>query len=259
MPELSETIERMMAAAREPRPCARCEAPAQGPPGALCLRCGKDAEQERYRAAYAEVRRRVRAKLPRRFREVDLTSDEGRARVVARVPLCRAIRGADVLDEAAKIVSMGRGAVLRGTSAVGKTTLAAAMLIAHAERIATASDDGVHEPGEGPTWQNATECSYVRATAIDHARIQTPAGRGEAPIILDAMYAPVLLLDDLGQDQPRTRVLVEILMDRLDNDRTTLVTTSRSDAEVRQLYGEGVQRRLRGADSSCSLIELRAQ
>jgi DNA replication protein DnaC len=237
--ELKDLIGRVMQDRQTERACARCPQLVKGPPGVLCATCFDANERDRHAKALAAVFAQVRRSLPLKYRDVDLCTDEGRARVIARTHAKVAL---PLVDE---MVRAGRGAVLRGSSATGKTTLAAAMLLGHAQRVVLqASQDD--EIGSGPFWDAAKTCVYVRATDVVHARIQNPAGRGEAPIILAARYAPAVIVDDLGVEPPpaRERVLVEILMARADNNMPTMVTTSRSDAALYDFYGEGVARRL---------------
>lgn len=251
MTDLKDLLEKTLAEAQEERACVTdgCGEKVKGPPGAKCPACHRKAETEAHNAATAEVVRQVRRTLPTRFCDVDFWTDAGVARLKSRIRV-------DVFRAARSYVGEGRGAVVRGSSARGKTTLAAAMLVSHARRLTTiASVD--EDVGEGPEWDAARSCRYLRAHDLVYARIQNPAGRGEAPIVLDAKFCPVIIIDDLGTEPPptRDRVMVEVLLDRLDNERPTIITTTRTDEELVERYGEGPARRILH-DPISSLIEM---
>ena len=60
-----------------------------------------------------------------------------------------------------------------------------------------------------------------------------------------ALKAEVLVIDDLGQEQPDTQSAVgEIISARFERSDTTIITCALSPEELGVRYGGGIQRRL---------------
>jgi hypothetical protein len=115
---------------------------------------------------------------------------------------------------------------LMGSSRAGKTSLGVAMLRA---------------------WVDASERSalFVAAHRLGVARIQHPAGHGEAPLVEAAMKAPLVLLDDLGSDRDGpTNPIADVIVERHARDLPTWMTTGLTREPLVARYGAGVVARL---------------
>jgi len=117
--------------------------------------------------------------------------------------------------------------VLLGGAGAGKTSLACAMLHAIAQTTRGA-------------------CVFAGAYWVAKARAEMPLGRGEAPIIDDAIAARCLLLDDLGLEQARSTGVEEVIYERHAAGRQTIVTSGFSGKELAARYGDGIARRIFG-------------
>jgi hypothetical protein len=115
---------------------------------------------------------------------------------------------------------------LMGSSRAGKTSLGVAMLrawVAHHERGAV----------------------FVAAHRLGVARIQHPAGRGEAELVEAAMTAPLVLLDDLGSERDfPTNPIADVIFERHAQDLPTWMTTGLTRQPLVARYGAGVVARL---------------
>jgi hypothetical protein len=113
-----------------------------------------------------------------------------------------------------------------GTSRTGKTSLAVAMLrawVAKYERRAM----------------------FAAAHRLGVARIQHPAGHGEAPLVEAAIDAPLVLLDDLGSERDfPTNPIADVIFERHARDLPTWVTTGLPRDALVARYGAGVMARL---------------
>ncbi len=118
-----------------------------------------------------------------------------------------------------------------GPPGSGKTSLIAAMLLA--------SDFSSYDtaPLRGPTWVSAHQLAKARALH--------PLGEGEAPLIRQALEAPLLVVDELGgEDQRYASAVAEVLYERHAQDHPTWVTTGVSPKEIADRYGGGIARRV---------------
>lgn len=128
----------------------------------------------------------------------------------------------DPVDTVVRRVLGASRVVFSGPSGAGKTSLAAACL----------RDRGAAG-------------LFVSALRLGTARIQTHAGQGEAALVERAMEAPVLLIDELGGEQRTTTNAVrDVIFARHDADLTTWVTTGFRGAQLAEMYGDGMLRRL---------------
>lgn len=120
------------------------------------------------------------------------------------------------------------GALLIGPAGSGKTSLAVAAM------------------------REVRGSFFVSANALERARIEHRSGEGEAPLVARAKRAPVLVIDDLGQDKPSSVSAVEaVILARHDAELRTWVTTGLDAGSPRDTYpalearyGAGVVRRL---------------
>jgi hypothetical protein len=115
---------------------------------------------------------------------------------------------------------------LMGATRAGKTSLAVAMLRAWVAR-------------------NERSALFVHAYRLGVARIQHPAGHGEAPLVEAAMRAPLVLLDDLGSERDiATSPLADVIFERHAQDLPTWATTGLTREPLAARYGAGVVARL---------------
>jgi len=86
---------------------------------------------------------------------------------------------------------------------------------------------------------------YIPAWRLGTARIQHPAGHGEAEIVELAMTSRVALIDDLGSEaQTATSAVADVIYERHDEDLTTWITTGLSYEDLGARYGAGFLRRI---------------
>lgn len=185
--------------------CETCQAVAVPNNGDHCLDC--------------QLRKVIkRASIPRRYADAyGATSQRVRSKEA------RKIAGGAI---------NAAGVVLVGPAGCGKTTLGAAMLIARARWLI--------ETGRYPD-----EAMFVSAIDIGLARAQHRLGAGEAELVLEAMTAGVLLLDDLGAEGARDAdAIAAVLHERHNEDRMTWITTGLSPEDIGARYGGGIERRV---------------
>ncbi|MGH7285641.1 MAG: hypothetical protein ACRELY_29330 [Polyangiaceae bacterium] len=141
--------------------------------------------------------------------------------------------------------------VFLGPAGAGKTTLAVAMLRSLLEEL-IASRALV---GEDNVETLARHCRFAAAHRLGVARLAAHADPAE---IQSAMRAPVLLLDDLGDDAHiGSNPIPNIIAERHAEDRVTWITTGLSPDEIAARYGGGTARRvLDGAE--CIRLEREA-
>jgi len=192
---------------------AACAAVATVPEGAW------EAEQERMRAG--EARDELEATVPRKLAwarfssagELTLTPEGGRVATPSGIAQSRAaVRCAHV--------------VWMGPPGAGKSSLGVAALRAWVA--------GARRPA-----------MFVAAHHLATARIQHAAGRGEAPLVIRAVAAPLLLIDDLGQGNATTTdAAADVIRDRVDQDKPLWITTGLTAQELTARYDGGAIRRI---------------
>jgi DNA replication protein DnaC len=159
------------------------------------------------------------ATIPQRFRWATFDSDDLRERV--NPFMIEEARDATKAVAAGDIISV----TLLGKAGEGKTSLACAML---RELLNTSQ-------GFSGRFCSATELAVSRKDS----RL------GVAPAdIADAKIASVLVLDDLGQEVSGREVLAEVIHDRHNAVRPTIVTSWLSSEAIAQRYGDGTARRV---------------
>ncbi len=195
--------------------CYRCQTVKQGL-GGLCESC-RDAE------AFDRAKQRVFASIPKRFRwAIDCNLSTLSERV--RLPTDRI--------SAALAWSAGLGAVppslaLTGDTGMGKTSLAVALF---ATWFARHRNEGVR---------------FMSAIELGLARSRHPLGHDDPPAVLAAIAAPLLILDDLGQEaSAHADVMRQIMHARHNDDLPTWVTSGLKHADLAQRYDGGLARRI---------------
>lgn len=151
----------------------------------------------------------------------------GPSREVARA---RAAAGLTYDEEARRWAVM----LLLGETGAGKTTLASAIFRFHLDRALGEGDAGERK---------ASRMVWVPAVDIAKARRESPLGV-EPDLLRRARHAPVLLIDDLGQELPAKDDIVALLMERQKNRVPTLVTCGFGTEDIKARYGDFFERRL---------------
>lgn len=151
-------------------------------------------------------------------------------------------------DRAIKLKSM----MLTGDTGAGKTSLAMACYRAIAIEAIRALEDG--EAYSRETCRTLIRASLgavvVSARKLARGSMEAPLGKGIAPIVGAAMTAPLLVLDDLGQEleifRGSSSAVGEVIQERHAEKLPTLVTTYLSERSLANEYGDGIRRRLVG-------------
>jgi hypothetical protein len=185
------------------RPCERCER-------YVCRRCSAPVDGSVYGERICQVcweadltaglLKPTRDSIPPHFRwALDATPEKLTGRVQASPELLR--RG--LANPPSK------GLLLLGGTGAGKTSLAVAMLDAWVRQ----------EPRE------RKGALFVEAGPLSRARARHRLGADEAPMVLAAMNAPLLVLDDLGSErEDRDGCIAEVVWHRTNHDRPLWVT-----------------------------------
>jgi hypothetical protein len=197
-----------------------------GPVGTHCPRCGEHAERDEWKRWVAERYREAFESIPDDYRSARLTS-----------PGPSALEATELALECARDAA---SAVFVGPSFAGKTWLACATM--H-ERMARAAIVTFPRQDEELSRQDA------RVYALASSRYVRAFAFGSVPpwdnSIAALRRAAILVLDDLGLEPTAATALVaDVLIERCDMHRQTLVTTSLDPEAVGHRYGEGVLRRL---------------
>jgi DNA replication protein DnaC len=175
-----------------------------------CWDCALAAERRADRArAIADAERTI----PREYAWSTLESRELRTRVDAR---------RRPLDEIVRCILGAHRVVLAGGAGSGKTSLAVACL---RERL--------------------PDARFVSAIRLGTARIQHRAGDGEPELIDQALAAPLLLIDDVGQEQhTATSAVKDVIWLRHEAALPTWITTGLRSADLLDRFGDGFRRRM---------------
>lgn len=183
------------------------------------------AEQEQKRTAESEARRKKllapMAEMAPRYASVRFSNVEPRVAVANAVARGRGACGAAMVT-------------LMGATGAGKTSLAAAMFADILERAVA---------GDAAAEALAATAMWTTATALAKARREHGLGLGDAPLVERAISASLLVIDDAGME-PTFDAVTQVICDRYDAERPTIVTTGYGRAKLTEKYGDGVFRRL---------------
>lgn len=143
---------------------------------------------------------------------------------------------------AAKYEPKHGSVALLGPSGAGKTTAAAAMF----RRLA---DDRLRAEKERKQWDISLELDrwsqalWTTAHQIAKARKQHKLGDDDAPLVLECISCPLLVIDEMGFEPP-SEALFEIVDARYSKRKPTIITSGLSSAEFSARYGVAMLRRL---------------
>lgn len=100
---------------------------------------------------------------------------------------------------------------------------------------------------------------FASAPDIGVARQQHDLGRGEAELVHHAMHAPLLILDDVGQETHPigSAVVTHVVQQRYDNAALTICTTGLTGQQVAERYSHGFFRRVLDPSGGITVLELR--
>jgi DNA replication protein DnaC len=135
---------------------------------------------------------------------------------------------------AARAWRADRSFVVLGPTGAGKSTAAAWLL----QRIVAL---GVRDGGDA--WRRAKHLAWYPAVELERARAEHRMGAGDAPEILKAQAATVLVLDDAGQEHDPSAVR-EVLAARYDLGVPTIATSNATPAQLSAHYGDAFVRKL---------------
>ncbi len=189
----------------------------------FCDRCGRPQARAAASAilnAFHETDvRRVLERIPPAYAGADLTA-----------PWLVALVGADTIARCHEALGVPNVAFL-GPPGAGKSSLAAAMF-----RLVAKSETD-HRRIHGYRWVSSHQLAKARA---GHS-----LGDGESPLVESALKATLLVLDELGGEDPRyASAVAEVLYERHEQARTTWVTTGVGSKEIASRYGGGIARRV---------------
>jgi hypothetical protein len=124
--------------------------------------------------------------------------------------------------------------LLLGPTGCGKSTAGAFVL----RRLL-----GIGVQRGGARWKLAKGIQWFHALDLERARLEHPLGRGDAPELVQACAASVLVLDDAGQDKD-PRAVAEVIVARYDRDLPTVLTSNLGLDGLVSHYGEAPARKL---------------
>ncbi len=134
--------------------------------------------------------------------------------------------------------------LLLGPTRIGKSTAAAMLFRA---TLGRAVRDG------GRDWDLADSMRWFGAEELSLARREHPMGRGEAPEVVEACSARLLVLDDAGWDRDPAAVSA-VLAARYERGWPTVITSGRTREQLSAHYGAAVVRRMAEAGGQNPVI-----
>lgn len=201
------------------RPCKRCErfVCACGKPfeGAKNHRCRECWQAEKRLLALGPMQDSV----PKRFRWA----------LSASGIIFERVKATEALIARAQANPPSGDMILHGDTGSGKTSLVVAMLDAWVKQ------DIDQRAG----------ARFVESYWLSGARARHALGQGEAPPVVAAMTATLLVLDDLGSESDdRRNVISDVIFHRHNEELPTWITTGFSVDQLMARYGSAVIRRI---------------
>jgi DNA replication protein DnaC len=142
----------------------------------------------------------------------------------------RELVGEDAIAKARDSLGEARVTCL-GVPGAGKTSMLAAMFRMKARGFTST------RALRGFRWTSSHKLAKARAGQ--------PLGEGEAPLVESCLEASLLVLDELGAEDPRYASAVgEVLYERHEQALPTWVTTGVGPKEISARYGGGISRRV---------------
>jgi DNA replication protein DnaC len=135
-------------------------------------------------------------------------------------------------------------AILLGSTGKGKTSgvlAALRRLRDEAERETIARTGAL--PERHPTLQKLHGLQWFSGSEIALARKRHALGSGEAKLISDAIYAPLLVIDEVGFE-PLDGALFDVIDARYNKERPTILTSGLTSKAFAEKYGDALWRRL---------------
>lgn len=217
---------------------ARCVPCAKAP----CPGCGAPSEIGRFsgNAEYCAACDRKRA-IKRKAAPALASIPEKFSAVTLDTPWLVSLVGASALADA-RALDGSTSTAFVGPPGSGKTSLAVAAFRAVVE--AAAVEGPVPLPGLTRRGDGLTHRAFS-AHALAKARAFHPLGEGEAPAVMAALNADLLLLDELGGEDARyASAVTEVIYERHAANRPTWVTTGVDPKAIANRYGGGIARRV---------------
>lgn len=198
------------------RSCPQCSSTfVQSDAEELCPACER-------RASMLRWAKPALASLPSKLESVDLDT-----------AWLGAIVGSKAIALAKSSLSAPR-VTFTGLPGSGKTSLAIAMFRSVLRKDAASP----RKPGA------KAEHLYISSFALAKARGNASLGR-EAPDVERALEAPLVVIDELGHEDPRyASAVTEVIYERHAQDRPTWITTGVWQKEIASRYGGGIARRV---------------
>jgi DNA replication protein DnaC len=101
---------------------------------------------------------------------------------------------------------------------------------------------------------------WTTASEIERARRSTSLGTGEAEIVAQSINCDILVIDDLGQEQPRgDTALFDIYNARYDKGKKTITTSGLTPDELSARYGAAFIRRMNRDNTALVCNAFRSQ
>jgi DNA replication protein DnaC len=132
-------------------------------------------------------------------------------------------------------------ATLLGPAGAGKTALAVGL-------------------ATGWTRVTARSALFIAAIDVGTARREHGLGEGAPRIVRDALAAPLIVLDDLGQELDSGAAdVAHVIQRRYDDEKPTIATSGLAVEQLLSRYGAGVVRRLLEAAGGAVVLKLRSR
>lgn len=212
--------------------CQRAPCPGCGVPSTIGRFSG-DAEP----CAACERTRAIRRKAAPALASIS----EKFSAVTLDAPWLARLVGASALADA-RALDGSTSAAFVGPPGSGKTSLAVAAFRVVVE--AAAAEGPMPLPGLARRGDGLTHRCFS-AHALAKARAFHPLGEGEAPAVLAALNADLLLLDELGGEDARyASSVTEVIYERHAANRPTWITTGVDPKAIATRYGGGIARRV---------------